>query len=190
MPTTSCETLHVISFETATTCRSIKQATHNVWSCRVTMAEAEEDLVAYLWDKYKTTVTLYVTTTTAIWGHHTHPTCLHAIRLPVHTYTYTTLSLWVSIAKHGCHLCLCQWHTHLWTWHCLYCCRDSLEAVFVVASLAHLVGYLDDAEVTQILFGNISYMPQERIVDYKITIEYCTTTTFYQQSSNIESQKE
>jgi len=56
--------------------------------------------------------------------------------------------------------------------------------------LAHLVGYLDDAEVTQILFGNISYMPQERIVDYKITIEYCTTTTFYQQSSNIESQKE
>ena len=190
MPTASCETLHVISFETATTCCSIKQATHNIWSCWVAMAETEEDLVAYLWDKYKTTVALYVTTATAIRCHHTHPTCLHTICLPVHAYTNTALILWVSITEHSCHLCLSQWHTHLWTWQGFYCCRDSLEAVFIIASLAHLVGYLDDAEVTQILFGNISYMPQERIVDYKITIEYCTTTTFYQQSSNIESQKE
>ena len=154
------------------------------------MTEAEEDLVAYLWDKYKTAIALYVLTTTAIWCHHTHPACLHTIRLPVHTYTNTTLALWISIAEHRCHLCLSQWHTNLRTWQCLYRCRDSLEAVFIIASLTHLVGYLDDAEVTQILFGNISYMPQERIVDYKITIEYCTTTTFYQQSSNIESQKE
>ena len=58
------------------------------------MAEAEEDLVAYLWDKYKTTIALYVTTTTAI-------------RLPIHTYTHTALSVRVSIAKHSCHLCLC-----------------------------------------------------------------------------------
>ena len=154
------------------------------------MTEAEENLVAYLWDKYKTAVALNVTTATTIRCHHTHPTCLHTIRLPVHTYTNTALTLRVSIAKHGCHLCFSQWHTHLWTWQCLYRCGDSREAVFIVAPLAHLVGYLDDAEVTQILFGNISYMPQERIVDYKITIEYCTTTTFYQQSSNIESQKE
>ena len=103
---TSCgKALAVVALTTATTSCSIKQATHNVRSCRVTMAETEEDLVAYLWNKYKTTVALNVTTTTAIWGHHTHPTCLHTIRLPVHTYAHTALALWVCITKHSCHLC-------------------------------------------------------------------------------------
>ena len=41
---------------------------------------------------------------TAIWCHHPHPACLHTIRLPVHTYTHTALSVRVGIAKHGCHL--------------------------------------------------------------------------------------
>ena len=68
MPTTSCETLHVISFETATTCCSIKQATHDVGAGGVTMAEAEEDLVAYLWDENKATVALYVFAATTIWS--------------------------------------------------------------------------------------------------------------------------
>ena len=94
MPTASCEALHVISFKTATTCCSIKQATHNVWAGRVSMTEAEEDLVAHLWDKHKTAVALYVTTATTIRCHHTHPTSLHTIRLPVHTYTYATTVLW------------------------------------------------------------------------------------------------
>ena len=150
---TSCgKALAVVALTTATTSCSIKQATHNVRSCRVTMSEAEEDLVAYLWDKHKTTVALYVTTATTIWCHHTHPASLHAIRLPIHTHTHTALTLWVSIAKHGCHLCLSQWHTHLWTWQCLYRCRDSLKAVFVVAALAHLMGYFDNDKVTQALF--------------------------------------
>ena len=48
--------LAVVALATATTCCSIKQATHDVGASGVTMAEAEEDLVAYLWDKYKTAV--------------------------------------------------------------------------------------------------------------------------------------
>ncbi len=97
----------MIIFKTTSTCCPVKQTTHNVWSCWVTMAEAEEDLVAYFWDKNKTTIAPYVTTATAIRCHRTHPTCLHTIRLPIHTYTHTALSVRVSIAKHSCHLCLC-----------------------------------------------------------------------------------
>ena len=65
------------------------------------------------------------------------------------------------IDEHGCHPCLSQRHTHLWTWQCLYRCWYSLEAVFVVASLAHLMGYLDDNKVTLTLLGNVSYTLQE-----------------------------
>ncbi len=134
-------------------CCSIKQATHNVWSYRVTMAEAEEDLVAYLWNKYKATVALYVFAATTIWRHHTYPTSSHVVCLPVHSYTHTALSLWVSIAKHGCHLCFCKRHTHFWTWQCLNCSRDSLETVFVIASLAHLVCYLgNDKDSNAIIY--------------------------------------
>ena len=68
MPTASCETLHVISFETATTCRTIKQATHNVGTGRVTMTEAEEDLIANLRNENKATVAFYVFAATTIWS--------------------------------------------------------------------------------------------------------------------------
>ena len=47
------------------------------------MAEAEEDLVAYLWDENEAVVALYVFAATTIWCHHTHPTCSHVVGLPV-----------------------------------------------------------------------------------------------------------
>ena len=83
----------VIIFKTTTTSGAVKETTQNVRAGRGTMAEAEEDLVAYLWDKYKTTVVLYVTTATAICCHHMHPASLHAIRLLIHAYTHTAFSL-------------------------------------------------------------------------------------------------
>ena len=73
----------MVGIKASLTCRSIKQATHDVGTGRVTMTEAEEDLVAYLWDENKATVALYVFAATAIWCHHTHPTCSHVVGLPV-----------------------------------------------------------------------------------------------------------
>ena len=96
----------MISFKTAPTSGAVKETPHNVWSCWVSMTEAEEDLVAHLWDKHKSTVAPYVTAATAIRCHHTHPASLHAIRLLIHAYTHTTLTVRGSIAKHSCHLCL------------------------------------------------------------------------------------
>ena len=134
----------MIGSKASATCNSVKETTHNVWSCWVSMTEAEEDLVAYLWDKYKATVALYITTTTAIWCHHTHPTCLHTIvcqfirtrtrPLPCGSALLSTVAICVS--ANGI--------THLGLGKAFNVGRDSLEAVFVVTALTYLMGYLDD----------------------------------------------
>ena len=129
------------------------------------MAEAEEDLVAYLRDEHETAVAPYVLAAAAIRCHHAHPACLHAVRLPVHVYTHTALSVRVGIAEHGCHLRLGQRHAHLRTRQRLYRGGDCLEAVPVVASLAHLMCHLDDDEVAQTLLRYVSYTFQERAVE-------------------------
>ena len=101
----------LVGIKASLTCHSIKQAAHDVGTGGVTMAEAEEDLVAYLWDENEAAVALYVFAATTIWCHHTHPTCSHVIGLPIHAHLHTTCSVWVGIAEHGCHLCFSQWHT-------------------------------------------------------------------------------
>ena len=59
---TAGKALAVVALATATTCCSIKQATHDVGAGGVAMAEAKEDLVAYLWDENEATVAFYVFT--------------------------------------------------------------------------------------------------------------------------------
>ena len=113
------------------------------------MAEADEDMVAYLGDEYEAAVALHVTAPAGIRGHHPDPVRVHVVSLPVHAHLDAAAAPGVVVPRHRSHLRLGTGDACVGHGNHLKGGGECLETVAVVAVLTHLVHDLGDDELAQ-----------------------------------------
>ena len=145
--------LAVVALAAALSSETVEQAAHGIRTGGVAVAEADEDMVAYLGDEYESAVALHVTAPAGIRGHHPDPVRVHVVSLPVHAHLDAAAAPGVVVPGHRCHLRLGMGDACVGHGNHLKGGGECLETVAVVAVLTHLVHDLGDDELSQRLAG-------------------------------------